>query len=198
MLFRSAPAIEGIAAVQGSGEHSPHAGAQARIEGVVTLVWSDGAAFVQSLAADADPATSEGLLVIPAAGQPLLAVGQHLVAEGRVAESGDGALLTSLADAVIELRGSAPLPEPVVLDAPPPSWEALEGMRVRIDAELMVVGNDALSRFDAAALVESSMLAEGDFGLIFTQVEWSDGFSSYIAPYTQSADDGSEIGRAHV
>lgn len=143
----AAPAIEGIAAVQGSGEHSPHAGAQARIEGVVTLVWSDGAAFVQSLAADADPATSEGLLVIPAAGQPLLAVGQHLVAEGRVAESGDGALLTSLADAVIELRGSAPLPEPVVLDAPPPSWEALEGMRVRIDAELTVVGNDALSRF---------------------------------------------------
>ena len=50
---------------------------------------------------------------------------------------------------------------------------------------------DALSRFDAPALVDASMLADGDFGLIFTQVEWSDGVSSYIAPYTQSADDGS-------
>jgi predicted extracellular nuclease len=138
--------VEGIAAVQGSGERSPHEGQQARIEGVVTLRMDDGA-FVQSLAPDADAATAEGLFVQPAAGQVALEVGQHVVAQGKVGESGDGALLTTLADATIERRGTAPLPEPVALAAAPADWEALEGMRVRIDADLTVVGNDALARF---------------------------------------------------
>lgn len=139
--------VEGIAAVQGNGERSPHEGQRARIEGVVTLVWSDGGAFVQALAPDADPRTAEGLFVLPAAGQPALEVGQHLSAQGTVAEAGDGALLTALADATIEVRGTAPLPGPEVLSAAPSDWEALEGMRVRIDAELTVIGNDALARF---------------------------------------------------
>jgi len=138
--------IEGIAAVQGRADRSPHEGQRARIEGVVTRLVDDGA-FVQALAADADAATAEGLFVLPASGQPALEVGQHIVAVGTVAESGDGAVLTTLADAAVERRGSAPLPEPVVLTAAPASWEALEGMRVRIDATLTVVGNHALTRY---------------------------------------------------
>jgi hypothetical protein len=144
---RSAPfAVEGIAAVQGAGERSAFEGQRARIEGVVTLRMADGA-FVQSLQADADASTSEGLFVIPADGQPVLEVGQHLRAEGVVAESGDGATLTTLADARIELLGIAALPEPLALDAPPAAWEAFEGMRLRIGAPLTVIGNDALGRF---------------------------------------------------
>lgn len=145
------PAVEGIAAVQGPGERSAHEGRPARLEGVVTLRMDEGV-FVQSLAADADPATAEGLYLLPAEGQPVLEVGQHVRAEGTVAESGDGAVLTTLADARVEVLGRAPLPEPVVLAAPPADWEALEGMRVRVDAELTVVATDALLRFGEAGL----------------------------------------------
>ena len=139
-------AAVGIAAVQGPGERSPYEGQRARIEGIVTLRMDEGA-FVQSLAPDADPATAEGLFVLPAPGQPALEVGQRIDAVGTVAESGDGAVLTTLADAVITLRGSAALPAPVVLESAPAAWEALEGMRVRVEAPLTVSGNDALLRF---------------------------------------------------
>lgn len=144
---RPAPvAAETIADVQGAGERSAFEGQRARIEGVVTVLMADGA-FVQSLQADADAATAEGLFLMPAPGQPALEVGQHVVAEGLVAESGDGATLTTLADARIEVRGTAALPEPRVLAAPPADWEALEGMRLRIEAPLTVTGNDGLLRF---------------------------------------------------
>ena len=139
-------AADTIAAVQGRGERSPVEGQRARVEGVVTLLMADGA-FVQSLQADADPATAEGLFVMPTDGQPALEVGQHIVAEGLVAESGDGATLTTLAEARVDVRGTAALPEPRVLTAPPADWEAFEGMRLRIDAPLTVTGNDALLRF---------------------------------------------------
>ncbi len=143
--------IEGIAAVQGAGERSPHEGERARIEGVVTLRIEDGV-FVQNLSADADAATAEALFVMPAADQAVLEVGEHILAEGLVVESGDGAMMTTLADARIEVRGTASLPAPVVLTAPPASWEALEGMRVRVDAELTVIANDNLLRFGEADL----------------------------------------------
>ncbi|MFO0394452.1 MAG: ExeM/NucH family extracellular endonuclease [Lysobacteraceae bacterium] len=142
----AAVAADSIAAVQGAGERSAFEGQRARIEGVVTVLMADGA-FVQSLQADADATTAEGLFVMLADGQPAFEVGQHVVAEGLVAESGDGATLTTLADARIDVRGSLPLPEPVVLAAPPADWEAFEGMRLRIEAPLTVTGNDALLRF---------------------------------------------------
>ena len=109
----AAVVVDSIAAVQGSGERSAFEGQRARIEGVVTVLMADGA-FVQSLQADADAATAEGLFVMLADGQPAFEVGQHVVAEGLVAESGDGATLTTLADARIDVRGSLPLPEPVL------------------------------------------------------------------------------------
>jgi hypothetical protein len=144
---RGAPvAVEGIAAVQGTEAGSAFEGQLARIEGVVTLRFDDGA-FVQSLQPDADAATSEGVFLMPLAGAPTLEVGQHVVATGTVAESGEGATLTTLVDARVEVLGTAPLPEPVALDAPPSDWEALEGMRLRIAAPLTVTGNDALARF---------------------------------------------------
>lgn len=139
-------AADTVAAVQGGAERSPFEGQRARIEGVVTLLMADGA-FVQSLQPDGDDATAEGLFLMPSAGQPSLEVGQHVVAEGLVAESGDGATLTTLAEARVEVRGTAPLPEPLVLTTPPADWEAFEGMRVRIAAPLTVTGNDALLRF---------------------------------------------------
>ena len=161
---REAPiAAERIDAVQGSGERSAIEGQRARVEGVVTLLMADGA-FVQAVdagaEANADPAAdvgagraaSRGLFVMPKVGQPALEVGQRIMADGTVAESGDGAVLTTLADAAISVLGTAALPEPIVLTEAPASWEALEGMRVRINAPLTVIGNNDLARFGEADL----------------------------------------------
>lgn len=159
----SAAQREGIAGVQGSAERSAREGQNATIEGVVTLAWPDGngGGFVQSLNPDADPATSEGVFVIPAGGLSPLAVGQHIRAEGVVGESGQGAMLTTIANAQITLMGSAPLPDPLRLAETPTSpaaWEALEGMRVRFDGPLTVTGNENLGRFGEVALVAGPRL----------------------------------------
>ena len=159
----SSAQAEGIAGVQGNAERSAQEGQNAKIEGVVTLAWPDGngGGFVQSLSPDADPATSEGVFVIPAGGLRPLAVGQHIRAEGVVGESGQGAMLTTIANAQITLMGSAPLPDPLRLAEMPTSaaaWEALEGMRVRFDGPLTVTGNENLGRFGEVALVAGPRL----------------------------------------
>lgn len=147
-LVAAAPAVA-IAEVQGRGAQSPLLGRTVQIEGVVTLAFRDGrgGVFVQSLVPDANPATAEGLFLLPAEGQPALQPGQHLRARGRVVESGGAAKLTSLANARVEVLGRTALPEARVLHAPPADWEALEGMRVRIEAPLTVSGNHTLQRF---------------------------------------------------
>ncbi|MBS3896779.1 ExeM/NucH family extracellular endonuclease [Silanimonas sp.] len=152
-LVAAAPAVA-IAEVQGRGAQSPLLGRTVQIEGVVTLAFRDarGGVFVQSLLPDADPASAEGLFLLPAKGQPALQPGQHLRATGRVVESGGGASLTSLAAARIEVLGRAALPEAQVLHAPPADWEALEGMRVRVAAPLTVSGNHTLQRFGEVEL----------------------------------------------
>lgn len=143
-----------IAEVQGRGAQSPLLGRTVHVEGVVTLAFRDarGGVFVQSLLPDADPASAEGLFLLPAKGQPALQPGQHLRATGRVVESGGGASLTSLAAARVEVLGRAALPEAQVLHAPPADWEALEGMRVLVEAPLTVSGNHTLQRFGEVEL----------------------------------------------
>lgn len=150
----AAAPLVAIAEVQGHGAQSPLLGRSLRIEGVVTLAFRDGqgGVFVQSLAPDANPATAEGLFLLPAEGQAALRPGQHLRARGRVVESGGAASLTSLAGARVEVLGNTALPEARLLHAPPADWEALEGMRVRIEAPLTVSGNHTLQRFGEVEL----------------------------------------------
>lgn len=152
-LAREAP-LRSIAEVQGRGAESPLLGQTVRIEGVVTLLFRDGrgGGFVQSLQPDADPATAEGLFVLPARGQSALVVGTRVRAEGRVAESGGNARLTSLTRARVEVLGTAALPAPLRLNGPPADWEALEGMRVRIEAPLTLSGSHNLLNFGEADL----------------------------------------------
>lgn len=139
-----------IHAVQGTAERSPLEGQWVRIEGVVTGRFSDGqgGVFVQGLTDDANPATAEGLYLLPAADQPDLETGQWIRAEGQVAEAGHGASLTTLTDAKVTLLGAQPLPPRLRLDAPPQAgWESLEGMRVEVVVPLTVTGNHALSQY---------------------------------------------------
>lgn len=155
------PTVEGIAAVQGRGEHSPVEGRLARIEGVVTLVWPGGGGFVQALVDDGDAQSANGIFVLPQTGSPALEPGLHLRAIGKVAESGEGARLTSLVEASIEPLGVLPLPAAVRLEALPATaagWESLEGMRVHLDLPLTVSGNETLTRFGEVVLAAGGRL----------------------------------------
>ena len=147
-----APADDGgpvlrIGQVQGRGERSPLQGRAVTVEGVVTgnFVRGLGGFFLQD-AGDGDAATADGLLVLPAA-EPLPPVraGQRLRVHGVVdedrADNRQGSM-TVLRASRVEARGEGQVAA-TELSAPPADWEALEGMRVRIAAELTLNGSDA-------------------------------------------------------
>jgi len=143
------PAVIAIGQVQGSGERSPLEGRQVTIEGFVSadLRAGLGGVFVQD-AGDGDPATSDALFVQldPAQNAP---AGQWLRVTGTVQElpaGKGGQSLTALkADTVVAVR-ARPAPAVTVLEGVPASWEALEGMQVRIAAPLTLSGQDQLAR----------------------------------------------------
>ena len=153
--------------VQGTDHISPRLGEWVRgIEGVVTEVRARGGDrgfWIQDPAGDGDPDTSDGLFVAPAAADEV-APGDHIRVEGRVAEVGrpDDLPVTRLVEARVKvLSHGAPLPPAVVLGSagrPIPgrnaeddglaifdpgedavdTFEALEGMRVRIEGARVV------------------------------------------------------------
>lgn len=157
-----------VAAIQGAGHSSPYAGRCVRgVGGVVTAILGSrsGQAFwVQDPEGDADPATSEGLLVTAPAGLGQVEVGDLVRLAGRVEERSWGLELpvTRLfaSSAEILARGRE-LPPPVRLGAggvviPQPeiaapglssfdasrfaadAFESLEGMRVRVEGAVVV------------------------------------------------------------
>lgn len=145
-----------IGAVQGRGDISPLLGQVVAVEAVVTTDFdaSLGGFFVQSPvgADDGDPATSDGLFIRWPAQASAIAVGQRVLLAGLVEEIGDGGRsLTALGMVEAQFVGKGVV-EPTTVTAPPASWEALEGMRVRIDAALTVGRNDELRRYGRVAV----------------------------------------------
>jgi predicted extracellular nuclease len=148
-----APGLVPIAAVQGATDRSPIEGQRVTVEGVVVGDFGKGfgGVFVQSLAGDGDPTTSEGLF-LALGGQPavVLAVGDHVRATGTVKEIGQGAgTLTGLVEveATVLAQGLALAPTVVRAAPVPEGWEAYEGMRLQVEAPMTVTGNDGLMRF---------------------------------------------------
>jgi predicted extracellular nuclease len=164
-------ALTSIAAIQGTGASSPLVGASVVTRGIVTGRRSN-AFFVQEpdASVDADPLTSEGILVFTASAPPATAaVGNVVQVSGRVTEfvpSADPgqAPLTELAGTVtvsVLTTGQA-LPTPVTLttmDAGPTSaldsLERYEGMRVAVPS-LTVTGPTLGSIAEASASATSS------------------------------------------
>jgi uncharacterized protein len=147
--------ITPIHTLQGSGASSPYAGQPVTTRGIVTGVRSTGF-FLQAKEADADadPATSEGILVFTSTAPPAAAaVGNEVEVSGTITEYVPSAdpqqpPLTELAGTVgvVQLSTGNPLPAPVPLTTsfPTPAGahdqlERLEGMRVSV-ASLTVVG----------------------------------------------------------
>lgn len=144
------PELQSIGAVQGRGARSGLIDRQVSVRGVVVGNFAQGlhGVFVQSERDDGDPLTAEGLFVArePDA-EPGLRAGDRVQVSGRVAETGDGAAtLTSLREAVVSVLGHGEL-APLALRAPPADWEPYEGMLLRIDAPLVVSGNDGLASY---------------------------------------------------
>lgn len=132
------PAATTIAAVQGSGHRSPLTGGRVVVEGVVTVVASEGF-YLQDPTGDGDPATSEGLFV-ETAGEPGRSVGDRVRVTGTVREFVPGGTgtqnlgLTRLDASGQELLAEgAPLPEPIVL-----------GSGGRIPPQVVVIGEEEL------------------------------------------------------
>ncbi|MCA7023587.1 MULTISPECIES: ExeM/NucH family extracellular endonuclease [Stenotrophomonas] len=143
------PAVLAIGQVQGSGPRSPLEGRLVTIEGFVSadLRAGLGGVFLQD-AGDRDPATSDALFVQldPARALP---AGQWLRVTGTVQELAagkGGQTLTALQAETVAAARARPAPGITVLEAVPASWEALEGMKVRIAAPLTLAGQDQLAR----------------------------------------------------
>lgn len=157
-----------VAAIQGAGHSSPYAGRCVRgVEGVVTAILGSrsGQAFwVQDPVGDADPATSEGLLVTAPAGLEQVEVGDLVRLAGRVEERSWGLelpvtrLFASSAGILARGRelppqvrlgaGGVVIPQPEIAAPGLSSFEAsrfaadafesLEGMRVRVEGAVVV------------------------------------------------------------
>lgn len=122
------PVTVSIAQVQGRGHRSSFEGRSVQVEGVVTVLRSDGF-YLQSETPDSDLATSEAIFVVTPDGPPVLS-GNRVSVRGRVAETRPGCAdcgpeaaafdyLTATelaAGSTIAVESArVPLPEPVAL-----------------------------------------------------------------------------------
>lgn len=159
-----------IGQVQGFGERSPLEGQEVAVEGVVTGNFSAGLGgfFIQD-AGDGDAATSDGLLVMLAAENlPPVRAGQRVRVHGHVTEDrADNAhgTMTVLRATRIDARGEGTVAA-TKLAAPPADWEALEGMRVQVEATLTLNGTDArfgetLASFDGRLWTPTELAEPG-------------------------------------
>ncbi|MCK9901861.1 endonuclease [Parafrankia colletiae] len=107
--------------IQGSGRISPIVGQSVtNVSGIVTAVRSTGSSrgyWMQDPSADADPLTSEGLFVFTGSTTPAVAIGDSVLATGRVTEyrpTAGAQTLTELGGPIntIRLTGGNALPTP--------------------------------------------------------------------------------------
>jgi hypothetical protein len=162
-------AVTPIHDIQGPGASSPIVGASVTVRGIVTGIRSN-AFFVQEPEAnyDADPATSEGILVFVGAAPPAAAaVGNLVQVTGTVTEFVPTAdplqppLTEITAPTVTQLSTGNPLPAAIPLSAtfPDPAGahdqlERVEGMRVSLAA--LTVGGPTLGNVSEANATATS------------------------------------------
>jgi uncharacterized repeat protein (TIGR01451 family) len=136
------PVAAAIHEIQGSGATSPLKGEEVITTGVVTAVKSNGF-FLQTpdAAADANPATSQGIFVFTSA-TPAVLVGNEVSARGTASEFFNLTQLeSSLPGDIMVSSSSTALPVPVTLtpeilnpNGPPDQLERFEGMRTHADS----------------------------------------------------------------
>ncbi len=155
------PVAATIPGIQGSGATSPLVGQAVVTSGVVTKLLNNGF-FMQDLAGDGIPATSDGIFVFTSTAPPAAAqVGNLVQVTGSVVEfaPGAGTAATPLTEigsvTAVDLLGSgysiAPTPVTLPLGAGD-SLERFEGMLVAINGTLTVQQNFFQARFGQLTL----------------------------------------------
>lgn len=146
-------------AIQGEGERSPYLSETAITAGVVTGVFPElGGFWLQSLAEDDDPLTSEGLFVNTGDLEIPVLTGDQVQVSGVVQETFQQTQLRvdDIADIQVVSSGNA-LPVPVELDPPVDEaeaevyFESLEGMFVQVTEPAIAVA--PTNRYGEFALV---------------------------------------------
>ncbi|MEU8270758.1 ExeM/NucH family extracellular endonuclease [Sphaerisporangium sp. NPDC049002] len=153
------PATHQIAQVQGSGDTTPLAGQEVRVEGVVTGDFQGtgqfGGFYIQDPTPDADPATSDAVFVFT--NKPA-AVGDRVLVSGTAVEFNGLTELTSVS--YVDVCGTGTIkPTKVKLPlAEGASLEPLEGMLTTFPAELTVSEVYNLGRFGEITLASNGRL----------------------------------------
>ena len=138
-----------IWAIQGDGARSPLIGRQVTTGGIVTGVFPDmDGFFMQSLDADGDRATSDGIFVTSSSFSPKVKIGDKVKVNGRVREDSGQTIVRSAvpADVIVRENEGPVVIEPIAYDPPADFVEAnvykesLEGMLVAIEQPATVVG----------------------------------------------------------
>jgi uncharacterized protein len=219
-IINNDPVTLTISEIQGEGHTSTYAGQPVVINGIVTAVDTNGF-YIQSETGDENARTSDGIFVFTSTA-PTVAVGDRVVVNGTVTEfvGGTGALsLTQItAPTVTILTSGNVLPTAIVIGAgglTPPSgfidddgmtsydpltdgidfWESLEGMRVTIDAPIVVSNTTSFGETDVVASggVGASgindrggiTIAPGDFNPEKIQIDDDSGiFAGYTPGYS--------------
>ncbi len=143
--------------VQGSGATSPYSGAKLSTEGVVTAKVGSGF-FIQDLAGDGDPNTSDGMFVYMGAAPVTASVGDLVRVAGTVTEykpSGATRSYTELSNvtSVVTQSGGHSI-TPTNIDLLGTSLANVEGMLVRFPGKLTVNGTESLGSRGELALAD--------------------------------------------
>ena len=152
-----------IYTIQGTGSASPLVGQTVTTTGVVTRVNNNGF-YLQDLVGDANPATSDGILVFTGSA-PTVVAGNLVRLTGKVVEFNTGAAsnadtaahtvteLTTIAD--LSVIGTGQSVAPVVLTLPLPQgedFERYEGMLVTVNGPLTASQNYFQGRYGQLTL----------------------------------------------
>lgn len=147
-----------ISQVKGSGQHSPLAGQQLSVEGVVTAILPDSKGFFlqeEDADQDQDASTAEGLFVYSGQLSMPLQRGDVLRVSGKVEEFSGQIQLHPQTASGIEACGRQPLPSAQLLQLPLPAsaqWQHYEGMLVRLAQPLYVVDHHDYARYGELTL----------------------------------------------
>ena len=145
-----APPTATIASVQGDGPVSALQGQQVTVKGIVTLIRDGQGMFIEEPESDRDKRTSNALFIQAETLADEISVGALISTRGIVTEIDNGRYtVTALTDLVtlVSCSDGNPLPiSTITLPLDGSGREALEGMRVQIDGEL--VANDVFQLSD--------------------------------------------------
>jgi len=156
---------QSICEIQGGGANSPFNGQSITTEGIITAVFSGsgtvGGYFIEQPDCDADPTTSNGVLVYTS-NTGALTVGMRVQVTGTVAEFNGLTEITN-SSAVVLGSGTVTPTEISIPLASASQWEQYEGMLLRFPATLTVTDNQGWVQYGQLGLAPQRFFTPTNF-----------------------------------